>query len=195
MKKPMRLPILREDRTIEIPLTAGHVAIVDWEDVWACAFNWHVITTPTGHLYAGSYGTLLHREIMGLGKRNGSDVDHINGDTLNCRRENLRVVSHQTNTRNRKIHHNNKSGVPGVRYNDKTNNWSVTLCGVYLGTYAKFEDARAVRLDAEKKSWGIEPRREELHAVSDTVLFPERLARRVKQYVYTPRSKIRKPSE
>lgn len=42
---------------------------------------------------------LLHREIVGAKK--GDIVDHINGNTLDNRRENLRIVTHQQNCYNR----------------------------------------------------------------------------------------------
>lgn len=186
MQKPIRLPVLREDRTIEIPLTQGYVTVIDWDDVWLCAFNWSALVTPTGHVYATCDGRLLHRDLMGLGKRDGRDVDHLNGDTLNCRRNNLRVTSHIENTRNRKLHHNNRSGMSGVR-ETKIGTWSVTICNRYLGTFETFEEARQIRLDAEKEQWGVQPRREYLHAISDAAIRPERL---VKSKVYNPIRKV-----
>ena len=41
-------------------------------------------------------------------------VDHINRDGLDCRRENLRLVTKAQNMRNRRINKNNTSGFKGV---------------------------------------------------------------------------------
>jgi hypothetical protein len=55
---------------------------------------------------------LLHRIILEAKK--GEHCDHINGDTLDNRRLNLRICSHAQNMANRKISKNNKTGVKGV---------------------------------------------------------------------------------
>lgn len=43
----------------------------------------------------------LHRFVMGLTKGDGKIVDHINGDRLDCRNENLRLVTKAENAQNR----------------------------------------------------------------------------------------------
>ena len=62
---------------------------------------------------------LLHRLIMGVSDKK-IVVDHINGNTLDNTRENLRVTKHSGNSVNRtKLHSKNKSGATGVRWDEK----------------------------------------------------------------------------
>ena len=44
----------------------------------------------------------LHREIMGCRYHDRQIVDHVNGDTLDCRRENLRIVDDSDSQQNKK---------------------------------------------------------------------------------------------
>lgn len=63
-----------------------------------------------------SQAVYLHRLIMGV---HGLDykeiqVDHLNGDPTDCRRENLRICTSHDNAKNKSIYKNNKTGVQGV---------------------------------------------------------------------------------
>jgi hypothetical protein len=79
--------------------------------------RWYVIaSSPPGRFYAkcGRIELCMHRLIMGVPE--GWDVDHINGDGLDNRRSNLRIVSRADNLRNRtRLNRNNSSGFRGVR--------------------------------------------------------------------------------
>ena len=81
-------------------------------------------------------------------------IDHINGDRLDNRIANLRVVNYVGNARNSRLPYSNKSGRIGVCWVDRDNVWkaSATLLGtgVHLGNYKTFEEACAARLGAEK---------------------------------------------
>lgn len=89
---------------------------------------------------------LLHRYIMDCPE--GMVVDHIDRDSLNNRRENLRIVSPGENMQNRKIHRNNTSGVRGVSWYKKTGQWRVQLSlngkMKNLGLFDHFDDAVTV---------------------------------------------------
>jgi hypothetical protein len=90
-----------------IPLTQGKFAIVDEED-WAAASlgKWRIISrektfyvAKTGRLPNDKCTTVyLHRFITGAEK--GQTVDHINHDTLDNRRSNLRICTTAENSMN-----------------------------------------------------------------------------------------------
>jgi hypothetical protein len=55
---------------------------------------------------------MMHREVLNLG--DDRFVDHINGDRLDNRKKNLRIVTAEQNMANAKIARNNTSGFKGV---------------------------------------------------------------------------------
>lgn len=86
--------------------------------------------TKQGYIYFHLDATprLGHRVIWKL--VNGVDprqIDHIDGDVLNNRVENLRCVGHGDNNRNQKLRRTNKTGVPGVRVCKNLNKWVATI--------------------------------------------------------------------
>ena len=109
----------------------------------------------------------MHRVIaerMGL---EGAHIDHIDGNTLNNRRSNLRAVTPVENARNVVgARANSKSGALGV-FPHKNGGWVASIrvpdSRHYLGWFACLEDAVAARLDAEKRLWGVQPRRMGAH--------------------------------
>ena len=66
-----------------------------------------------------------HRIVMALHGRDidGLEVDHINGDSLDNRIENLRAVDRKTNARNQLIRDTNSSGFTGVHFDKSRNKW------------------------------------------------------------------------
>ncbi len=80
----------------------------------------------------------------------GLCIDHIDGNGLNNRIENLRVVSLATNQRNRVVSRNNTTGVSGVF--DHKGGFSVYCAGLYV-TYSKdFFEACCARKSAELRA-------------------------------------------
>ena len=107
----------------------------------------------------------LHRAIaarMGFSLE-GMIVDHINGDTLDNRRSNLRVVTPSESVRNTAgAYSTTKHGTPGVHFTPQ-GTWQAGIGvngkWVYLGRHKTKQDAITARLNAEKRLWGIQPRR------------------------------------
>lgn len=144
----------------------GYESIIDDEDSWLAGFTWSVKKKTETNIYlfrsvqngrGGRYTLYLHREIMGLRWGDRRMVDHINRDTLDNRRQNLRVCEGAENQRNRRLSKNNSTGVNGVclasdgkyeayiKVNGKT---------VYVGRASKIEDAAKMRDGAESELWG-----------------------------------------
>lgn len=82
-------------------------------------------------------------------------VDHIDRNKNNNKWDNLREVSHTCNMRNRDIQKNNKSGIIGISWNKRDNNWLASIRisnkSFYLGYYINLIDAVKARWQAEKK--------------------------------------------
>lgn len=113
------------DHHIPIELTQGYVAYVDPIDADLADFNWHVhikdfnqyamrrISTDSGRKWVH-----LHREVlMRILKRTLGDeerADPIDGNGLNCSRNNLRLAAPAQIQQSRINQHNNTSGYRGV---------------------------------------------------------------------------------
>ena len=130
---------------------------VDPEDSWLLdAYNWS-INAHTDRLFyvKSSYGLKLHRLIANAPP--GMVVDHINGDTLDNRRENLRVC---TNAENVKGQHRARgaSQYKGVYWNKHSQKWAVQIGGVvlreHLGRYVDEKDAARAYNEAALRIYG-----------------------------------------
>lgn len=67
----------------------------------------------------------MHREVLrnnGL-EIEGFDIDHINRDRLDNRKENLRIATRSQNNMNSKIPVNNTSGFKGVSWHKQNKKW------------------------------------------------------------------------
>ncbi|SRR6266705_719468 len=86
------------------------------------------------------------------------EVDHKNHNWIDCRKENLRLITLQQNRFNREIRTNNTSGYIGVFYNRKNKNWcaqiTVNKKRFHLGYFQDKEKAAKVRDEAAKKYHG-----------------------------------------
>ena len=127
---------------------------IDEEDDFLATREKLYVIKNNNHLYiVNSDRKYLHRLIMGAEK--GQVVDHINHNTLDNRKYNLRPCTHQENCRNKNMRTDNKSGVIGVYFSKEHNKWraQIKINGknvmVYYGSSK--EDAIKARLEAEAK--------------------------------------------
>lgn len=88
----------------------------------------------------------MHRLI--LGAKLGQSVDHVNGDGLDNRRENLRLCTQAQNMRNTRLRSNNTSGYKGVSWDKHRNYWTarIKVNGhyLYLGRFTNKEEAAKI---------------------------------------------------
>lgn len=139
-----------------IVLTQFKHSILDDEDFRLFSKNkWCAMKSKKSYYAIRKFGekTLyLHREILKC--KTGEIVDHINGNGLDNRKNNLRICSNAENSRNRKIlKHSSK--YKGVYWNKSKNKWHAQICFNYkninLG-YFKNEMAAAFRYDLKAKA-------------------------------------------
>jgi hypothetical protein len=85
-------------------------------------------------------------------------IDHINGDKLDNRIENLRAATVGQNQHNRKTNANNTSGYKGVSWNKGCNKWlsQIKLEGkrIHLGYFDNVEEAAEVMRKAREELHG-----------------------------------------
>lgn len=90
--------------SVEIPLTQGRVALVDEADRELIEqFSWCAIRVRKELIYAAAYipeqkGRRYMHQVLGDAGE-GKEWDHINGDGLDNRRQNLQAVTHANNIR------------------------------------------------------------------------------------------------
>lgn len=126
-----------------IQLTQGYETIVDDIDYdlyghqsWHYSHGYAAQKTRAGMVY-------LHRLIIGDG--NSDDVDHINGDSLDNRRKNLRFATRSQNSMNKRRQRNNTTGFTGVHRLKSTGKFQAYIKKdgkrIHLGTYDTMMDA------------------------------------------------------
>ena len=139
----------------QIPLTGDTVALVDVADYAHLKdFNWFVSKDgyavgfiPDG---AGKFKLqYMHRLI--LHPAQGELVDHINGNTLDNRRTNLRIATPQQNMQSRKVCSRSETGLKGVGWHKARRKYHarIQLQGMryHLGFFLDAENA-ALTYDA-----------------------------------------------
>lgn len=133
----------------EIKLTQGKFALVDDEDYeMLMQYKWHTqngCRTNYAHRSYRENGISktipMHRLIM---KDNSHNlIDHINGNGLDNRKENLRIVTKRQNAQN--LHINKSSKYACVHFNKLSKKWRSNIRigkeRIHLGYFTNEEDA------------------------------------------------------
>lgn len=135
-------------------------AVIDLEDIERCKkYKWFL----KGNYVACSFNKTkiyLHHYILDIEniKETGLEVDHKDRNKLNNRKNNLRVTTININRANINAKKDNKSGIKGVYYFERTNKWRTNITinkkNIHLGYYENLEDAIKARKEAEVKYYG-----------------------------------------
>ena len=166
---PFRLdpPTPPNDEIRYIALTKGKFTIVDAEDFERLnQYRWFCLTCKWGCYAARNsrknesekrHTILMHKEIVGAPE--GFLVDHVNNNTLDNRKENLRPATPSQNICNRRL---NKTGCSskfrGVFWDKRKNKWGAAIeyerKKINLGYFADEIDAAKAYDRAAKKYHG-----------------------------------------
>lgn len=128
-------------------------------------YCWSKECTPTkGLFYSKAYGrgkhgtTNIRMHQVLTNYKPPSIVEHINGNGLDNRRENLRIATNCQNMMNRRKHKNNTTGTTGVYFEKESKTWRARIqankVDISLGTFPTKEVAVEARLKAEELYFG-----------------------------------------
>ncbi len=136
----------------QILLRDGKTAIIDSADIQKVeGFTWFSVSSK-GKSYVCAYPKVKMHRLL-LEATIGVTVDHVNGDGLDNRRQNIRLATQTENTRNVRYRGGTFSGYKGVTPIRHTGKWqaAITISGKkeYLGSYAcRHEAAKAYNIKA-----------------------------------------------
>lgn len=145
-----------------IPLTKNQNALVDAADFdWLNQWNWYAHWQPHVRSYYAERtenGRIVRMATEILKCASDEEGEHVNNDTLDNRRENLRKCSSPQNTRNRRLFSNNTSGYTGVHWDANARKWRALVRHngrhVYLGFFGSPIEAARARDEAAKRLHG-----------------------------------------
>jgi hypothetical protein len=116
----------------EINLSENKKALIDDDDYdlisqfkWFSSKNRNVFyAEKTDFIGSKKIKTKMHRLILNITNKK-NQIDHIDGNGLNNKKNNLRICSHSTNLRNCKTPSTNTSGYKGVCWHN--NRWEARM--------------------------------------------------------------------
>ena len=143
-----------EDGIVYVDLARSTKTMICDQDDWEKlkCYTWSELKG-----YASGYKNkkTIYFSRMVMDAPKGMEVDHINRNTLDNRKKNLRIISHSGNMSNKGAYKNSKTGVAGVYWHKHRKKYFVELktgtkrhC---LGAFHTLEEAIKAREEAETK--------------------------------------------
>lgn len=143
-------------------LSCGDTFMFDMEDYYKIKdFYWY---KQNGYILANAVNkrgrsVFIHRIILGLnGSNKEKQVDHINHDTYDNRKNNLRIVNNSKNQMNTRATKNNTTGCKGVYLEKQTNKYRASITKdkqVYKSKrFVNMQDAIQWRKEIEEQLFG-----------------------------------------
>lgn len=140
----------------KISLTQGKFALVDDEDFnYLNQFKWYCSSNGYAVRDVGNKKSKVHYAMHRVVNKTLEDfqTDHINRNSLDNRKLNLRTVTPSQNGINKGLAKNNKSGYKGINWRENIQKWQALIWldnkTIYLGCHLRLEDAINVRKKAE----------------------------------------------
>jgi len=148
-----------------VPLTQGHVALVDDEDyMLVSAYRWYYQKGVNTGYAARSINrggvkktVFMHCQMLGFP---AGRVDHKDGSGLDNRRHNLRTATASQNGANRGVRRDSKTRVKGVALNPTSikNPYVAYICAhgkkTHLGCFSTLVEAQAAYTAKAKEVYG-----------------------------------------
>lgn len=124
-----------------VPLTKGYVAVIDAADVdLVRGRSWQAVEAGRCVYAATTIGgkrVYLHRHLTAA--PTGVEVDHRDGNGLDCRRSNIRIATPTENRQNKGLTAQNRSGLKGASWNANAGKWEANIRAAgkrhYLGLF------------------------------------------------------------
>lgn len=158
----------------KVPLSQGKFAIVSDEDAEIESYGNWVAHKSGNHFYACYRGSTANRprtwmhalvleRILNRSLKKGEIPDHINGDKLDNRRENIRLASRSQNEANKPPRGNCSSRFKGVCWDREKGLWrcmiTINKRRIHIGYYKEEEDAAKAYNSKAKDIFGPFARR------------------------------------
>lgn len=141
--------------TLKGRIGKGHCALVDDEDFGELSnYSWYLSAYGYAHRMLQTRekraSLSMQRHLIPTDK--GLCLDHINGDKLDNRRSNLRIVTYSQNMFNMKPTKDNTSGYRGIAWHKRGHKWEAYISAnkkkYHLGLFDSIDDALEARNQA-----------------------------------------------
>jgi hypothetical protein len=154
--------VVNGDKTFIIFNCKGskNFTVIDTEDLpklMKYNMTWFGRQDRSGHMYVwGKWnGGHLHLHRLITDCPEGKLVDHINLDSLDNRKSNLRIVSHSENMQNLNMKKRNTSGYRGVYFKKSQNKWAAQVRvngkAIHGGYFNTSEEANVKAIEMRKQ--------------------------------------------